>query len=409
MDKDRMKMWLNELDSDDSPLDDEGNVDIGTSEEDGRRMILKLLRVYRQLTKKVGDCLPATVLNITHHIDTGNSVPIMLKRCRQVLTKDELVDKNVTKMLSSGVIEECQDAWGFPVVLVRMKDGEVRFCVDYRALNKVTHRDIYPLPRIDETLEALSDALLFCTLDLKKAGEDGVYYQEKYLPVHTDVIRVIKCTVNLSTHDETCVTWINMGHLLIYLDDIVICTKGSIERHVLELACVVARLAAADLTLKLTKYGVRPLGRLVSAVRDFPRPEEVIEVKRFVHLAWYYRRFVEGFGAKMTKHMTKLLRKGVEWVWSTEQEAAFTWIKSVLTAKPLLVYPDFHLPFKVVTDACQVGLGSCTMENHGRGWQPVAFANELCGLLNYFRHTYTVDDFIVTDHSALKWLMQVGT
>ncbi|KAE8963710.1 hypothetical protein PF007_g26785 [Phytophthora fragariae] len=90
----------------------------------------------------------------------------MLKRRRQAQTEDAIIEDNVGKMLQAGVIEEGNDAWGFPVVLVRKKDGEVRFCVDYRALNKVTKKDVYPLPRIDETLEALGGALLFTTLDL---------------------------------------------------------------------------------------------------------------------------------------------------------------------------------------------------------------------------------------------------
>eukprot|EP00644_Phytophthora_capsici_P004557 jgi/Phyca11/110929/e_gw1.19.93.1 len=113
------------------------------------------------------DCPPPTALNIRHHIDTGDTAPIMMKRRRHAQSEDRIIEENVDKMLKAGVIEEGDGAWGFPVVLVRKKDGEVRFCIDYRALNKVTKKDVYPLPRIDETLEALSGALLFTTLDLK--------------------------------------------------------------------------------------------------------------------------------------------------------------------------------------------------------------------------------------------------
>jgi len=113
---------------------------------------------------------------------------------------------------------------------------------------------------------------------------------------------------------------------LVYLDDIVVYTRGGIERHILELACVLERLSAAGLTLNLKKCvfaarsmeylghelsseGVRPLDRLITAVQDFPRPTDAVEVKRFVHLASYYRRFVRGFGAMMAP-LTKLLRSG---------------------------------------------------------------------------------------------------
>eukprot|EP00644_Phytophthora_capsici_P004470 jgi/Phyca11/110949/e_gw1.19.90.1 len=148
---------------------------------------------------------------------------------------------------------------------------------------------------------------------------------------------------------------------LVYLDDIVIYTRGGIERHILELACVLERLSRAGLTLKLkkcvfatetmeylghelSKERVRPLDRLVDAVRKFPKPADATEVKRFVHLAGYYRKFVKGFGTMM-EPLTRLLRKSADWDWGPAQEAAFEEVKRVLTTKPVLRYPDFRLPF----------------------------------------------------------------
>ncbi|KAE9345486.1 hypothetical protein PR003_g7920 [Phytophthora rubi] len=155
LDASRVGQWIDDLGDSATPLDDENEVQIGVEEPQARVLVTKLLRVYRKLTRNVGDCPPATALDVHHHIDTGNSAPNMLKRRRQAQMKDQIVDENVTKMLGAGVIEEGNGAWGFPVLLVRKKDGEVRFCVDYRALNKVMKKDVYPLSRIDETLEAL--------------------------------------------------------------------------------------------------------------------------------------------------------------------------------------------------------------------------------------------------------------
>jgi hypothetical protein len=227
---------------------------------------------------------------------------------------------------------------------------------------------------------------------------------------------------------------------LVYLDDIVVYTRGGIERHILELACVLERLSAAGLTLNLKKCvfaarsmeylghelsseGVRPLDRLITAVQDFPRPTDAVEVKRFVHLASYYRRFVRGFGAMMAP-LTKLLRKATTWEWGDLQENAFEQVKAELTTKPLLLYPDFQLPFRLVTDASKVGLGSCLMQDHGRGWQPVAYASKVnsetesnyiiteleCSAvvwaIKLFRsYLYGRSFTIITDHAALKWLM----
>jgi hypothetical protein len=234
--------------------------------------------------------------------------------------------------------------------------------------------------------------------------------------------------------------WLTWTTCLVYLDDIIVFTRGGIERHVVELASVLDRLATAGLTLKLKKCmfattsmeylghelsckSVRPVQRLVTAVREFPRPRDPTEVKRFVHLAGYYRKFVEAFGSIMALQ-TMLLRKDVEWRWTEEQEFAFERVKVILTSKPLLIYPDFERPFRLVTDASKVGLGACLMQDWGPGWQPVAYASKVnrAAEVNYsiteleclavvwsvklfrpqlYRRAFT----IVTDHAALKWLM----
>ncbi|OWY94685.1 hypothetical protein PHMEG_00035513, partial [Phytophthora megakarya] len=151
----RLKSWLSELGNDQDPLENEDDVNICTGDAKAKELVIRLLRSYRNLMNTETACPPATTVNVEHHIGTGNTSPIMLKRRRHAQTEDATVDENVDEMLGAGVVEESDGAWGFPVVLVKKRDGSVRFCVDYRALNRVTKRDVYPLPRIDETLEAL--------------------------------------------------------------------------------------------------------------------------------------------------------------------------------------------------------------------------------------------------------------
>ncbi|OWZ06564.1 hypothetical protein PHMEG_00021159, partial [Phytophthora megakarya] len=264
MSRERLDEWLKELGDDETPLDNEEDVHIGVEEPHGRNLVKKLLRVYRKLSMNASDCPPATALNINHHIDTGDTAPMMQKRRRHAQTEDRIIEENVEKMLTAGVIEEGDGAWGFPVLLVRKKDGEVRFCIDYRALNKVTKKDVYPLPRIDETLEALGGALLFSTLDLK-AG----YWQILVAAVDRDktafttkkgLFRFIRMPFGLTNAPSTFQRMMNSvlrglawSTCLVYLDDMVVFTRGGIERHVLELATVLERLASAGLTLKLKK------------------------------------------------------------------------------------------------------------------------------------------------------------
>ncbi|GMF15689.1 unnamed protein product [Phytophthora fragariaefolia] len=167
-------------------------------------------------------------------------------------------------MLAAGGIEEGNGAWGFPVVLVRKKDGEVRFSVDYRALNKITKNDVYPLSRIDGTLEALGGALLFSTLDLK-AGYCQIRVADKDKPktaftTKQGLYQFVRMPFGLTNATSTfqrlmsnVLRGLTCTTCFVYLDDIVVYTRGGIMRHVLELARVLERLSVAGLTLKLKK------------------------------------------------------------------------------------------------------------------------------------------------------------
>lgn len=178
----------------------------------------------------------------------------------------------------------------------------------------------------------------------------------------------------------------------------------------------------------LSPEGVGPMNSLVTSVKKFVRPEEASAVKRFVHMAGYYRRFVPNFGSLMAP-LTRLLRKSEAWKWTDEQESAFEHVKSLLSERPLLVYPNFTQPFTLETDASVIGLGSCpkpiTLASvHGTGLQPVAYASKVndpvvarysiteleclavVWAIKYFRPFLNGQTFTIrTGHAALKWLM----
>lgn len=170
---------------------------------------------------------------------------------------------------------------------------------------------------------------------------------------------------------------LNWLSCLVYLDDIIVFTKGSIAQHVVEVAMVLERLRLAGLSLNLKKCefaaktiqylghdlrpeGIRPMTSLVQAVADFPVPIDAVEVKRFVHMADYYRRFVPGFGSLMAP-MTKLLRAKATWV-CEEQQEAFDKVKTMLIKRPILIYPDSRAHFILETDASAVGFGACLIK-----------------------------------------------
>ncbi|KAE9091580.1 hypothetical protein PF006_g24895 [Phytophthora fragariae] len=452
LERDRVAKWVDALKKDVArPLQDEDKLDIGDMEAADKDLVIALLRQYAGIVVKKPGCPLLAKVNVEHHINTGNTAPIMQRRRRHAVSENLLVDKEVDDMLSNQVIEPGEGAWGFPVVIVRKKDGSVRFCIDYRSLNAVTVKDVYPLPRVDETLEALHGSQRFTSLDLHSGyWQLGVAKEDRAKTAFTTrhgLFQFLRMHFGLCNAPSTlqrlmdCVlrglTWICC---LVYLDDVVIITKGTVAQHVVELAVVLERLAEAGLSLKASKFsfattkmeylghdltpdGIQPTDRLIKAIVDFPRPEDDVQVRRFVVLAGYYRRFVPDFGAKMSP-LTSLLRKGTEWSWSAPQEGDFTWAKAWLSQKPVLIYPDYRLPFKVTTDASKTGLVAVLSQDQGHGDQPVAYASKVNSptLSNYsiseleclavvwavrlFRpHLYGRRFSIVTDHIALKWLM----
>ncbi|KAE8953370.1 hypothetical protein PF011_g32428 [Phytophthora fragariae] len=187
LERDRVKEWEMKLRKDDAaPLTAEAKLHIGGMEPADKDLVVAVLRQYAEIVNKKPGCPPLANTEVQHHINTGDAAPIMLRRRRHAVFENSVMDKNVDEMLEQGVIEEGQGAWGFPVVLVKKKDGRVRFCVDYRALNAITAKDVYPLPHIDETLEALCGSRRFTSLDLH-AG----YWQLAVAPEDKDAIWLV--------------------------------------------------------------------------------------------------------------------------------------------------------------------------------------------------------------------------
>ncbi|POM70943.1 Gag-pol fusion protein, partial [Phytophthora palmivora] len=452
LERERVAAWVSKLKKEDAePLTDEEKLDIGEMEQEDRDLVIALLRQYSGIVEKKTGCPPLARVNVEHHINTGDAAPIMLRRRRHAVAENTLIDKEVDDMLQQGVIEPGQGAWGFPVVIVRKKDGSVRFCIDYRALNAVTLKDVYPLPRVDETLEALHGSQRFSSLDLHSGyWQLGVAASDKPKTAFTTrrgLFQFTRMPFGLCNAPSTFqrlmdrvlrgLTWVCC---LVYSDDVIIFTKGSVAQHVVELAIVLERLSEAGLSLKvskcsfattrmeylghdLTPEGIKPTERLVQAIVDFPTPTDDTQVRRFVALAGYYRRFVPEFGTRMAP-LTSLLRKSTKWDWGAAQEEAFAWAKAWLSTKPVLIYPDYRLPFKLTTDASKTGLGVVLSQDQGRGDQPVAYASKVNSpavakygiseleclavvwAVRLFRpHLYGRHFTIVTDHVALKWLM----
>ena len=386
---------------------------------------------------------------VEHEIETGDHQPIMQRPRREPFSLRPQIVQMVEDMLSQGIIRPSSSPWSSPVVLVKKKDNSYRFCVDYRRLNAITRRDVFPLPRIDDLIDRLGGAQFFSCLD-----EASGYWQIPMSPqsrpktafithhglFEFNVMPFGLCNAPATFQRAMQVILAGLEEICgVYLDDIIV-FSNSVEEHFQNLDQVFNRLTEAGLKLKPQKCkfmsrevpylghmistdGVSPDKRKTEAIERFPVPKNVKELRSFLGLASYYRKFVAGF-AELTHPLRALLREGVQYNWSENCQRAFCNLKKRLVTTPVLAYADFSKTFYVETDASGYGLGAILEQEQKDGkLHPVAYASrsltptesrygvtELEALavvwaLKHFRAYLLGHRTVVyTDHAALKSL-----
>eukprot|EP00731_Ephydatia_muelleri_P003764 Em0001g3764a len=412
-----------------------------------RQQLTDLLTKFESILSDREDDLGRTHL-VYHKIDTGDAVPIRQSARRLPYFQREEVRKTIEDMLKRGIIEPSSSAWSSPVVLVKKKDGSTRFCIDFRKVNAVTTRDAQPLPRIDDTLDLLGGASYFSTLDLASGYwqvEVDPLYREKtafITPFGLHQFRVMpfglsNAPATFQRLMEQVLAGLHWSTCLVYLDDIIVFSR-TVADHLDQLRDVFTRLKNAGLTLKpskchLLQMEVRYLGHVVSGkgIQTDPEKSEVFLIgpslkserfKRFLGLASYYRRFVQGF-AQVAAPLNALINKGKEWMWTADCTHAFLELKKRLVSTPVLVMPQFTQEFILDTNASGEGLGAVLSQVIEGEEKVVAYASktltrterkycatrrEMLALVwatHHFRPYLYGHRFVLrTDHSALQWL-----
>ena len=314
-------------------------------------------------------------------IETGDSPPRKVPARRMPLAVRQEVARQLKDMQRAGVIRPSTSPWSSPVVMVLKKDGTQHFCVDYLALNAVTRADTFPLPRIDDLLDQLGNSRFFTTLDLASG-----YWQIRLSPssrektafsVPQGLFEFQVMPFGLTNAPavfqrlmERVLAGLNPEQgpdfVEVYIDDVLVFSP-TLTDHLHHLRQVFDRIREAGLKLKptkcrfvapeveylghvLTPEGLKTNPATVSAVREFPVPTNVKEVRGFLGLSSFYRRFINGFAA-ITQPLHRLTRKGVHFRWSVECQQAFETLKQLLTSAPVLAYPRMEDPFVLETDA----------------------------------------------------------
>jgi hypothetical protein len=359
--------------------------------------------------------------------------------------KDE-IEKAIKELLDMGHIRPSSSPFASSVVLVKKKDGTMRMCIDYRALNKKTIKNRYPIPRIDELLDELHGTIYFTKIDLC-SGYHQIKMREQDVPKttfrchygHYEFLVMPFGLTNAPTTFQSCMNHVFNKQLrkflLVFFDDLLIYSKTWEDhlKHVDEILSIMeeqslyAKESKCEFGMTEVLYlghiigekGVQVHQEKIQAILDWPTPKTLTELKGFLGICSYYRRFVKGF-SQLCATLTDLTRKGA-FKWSHEAQVTFDRMKKVMSTCPVLSLPYFSQPFILECDASGEGIGAVLMQNR----HPIAYESrklrgpellytiydkEMLAIMHAlakFRQYLVGAKFVVrTDHNNLKYFLE---
>ena len=341
---------------------------------------------------------------VKHHIELKDYTPIKDRYRRIPPHQYEEVRKHLKEMLDIGAIRRSNSPWASPVVLVRKKDGSLRFCIDLRKLNARTVKDAYSLPHIEDALDSLNGACIFTSLELK-SGYWQVELDEDSIPLTAFTVgplgfyECVRMPFGLTNAPatfqwlmESCLGELHLNWCIIYLDDIIIFSKTP-DDHITRLEGVFEKLAKAGLKLKpskceffcsslkylghiVSKDGIATDPRKIEAIQKWPQPKTVTDVRSFTGFTNYYCKFIKGY-AKIARPLHELTsgdnakRKHQKVDWNIRCNESFNALKSICSECPVLAYADYTKSFVLHTDASTTGLGAVLYQKQEDGKERV--------------------------------------
>lgn len=339
-------------------------------------------------------------------LNLSDNSPVFTRNYRLPQTQKAEINSLVNKLLNENLIELSTANYNSPLILVPKKsvDGtpKYRMCVDYRKLNRKLIPDRFPLPRVEDIFDNLGRAKYFSVMDLQAGfhqigldensrkyttfSTDTGMYQWKVLPFGLSV-----APSSFSRMMALAFSNLSPEHCFSYMDDLIV-IGFSDENHISNLRRVFETCRRYNLRVNplkcqffktevsflghiCTDQGLKPDPAKLHAVRTYPRPHDKDSVRRFVAFTNYYRRFIENF-AKITKPLTALTRKRAIFNWSSECERSFQLLKEKLLSEPILKYPNFDKPFKIVVDASNYACGGILSQQYDGIDMPITYISK---------------------------------
>lgn len=321
-----------------------------------------------------------------HKIETlPGSKPVRKQFYRTSPQMSKEIKKQVDEMLQNDIIEPSNSEWHSPVVMVKKKNGQLRFACDYRALNKITVPMSFPLPHLESVFDAIGDtkAKFFTNLDFRSAfwqvemspcskhkaafiTQDGVY-EWKRMP-----FGLMNSPISFQTLMSGVLREMNFKSVLVYIDDVLIFSKD-FDSHLQDLTQVFTKLRDAGLTLQpskchfavkqlkflghvISRHGVEVDSEKTKVVSQFPVPKKQKQVRSFLGMANYYRKFIHDY-AKIAAPLNALLKKNSIFIWTKDCQQAFDTLKNALISAPILSYPNPEKSFVLTCDASDTAIG----------------------------------------------------
>ncbi|XP_049316921.1 uncharacterized protein LOC125779690 [Bactrocera dorsalis] len=359
-------------------------------------------------------------------IELNSQTPVNMKPYRIPFSKRPIVADIIKEILENEIIRPSESPYASPIVLVEKQNGEHRLCIDYRCLNKITTKMSYPMPVMEEHFAQLAGNKYFTTLDLRM-GYYQIELEEKSKQFtafvtnegHYEFNRMPFGLVNapavFQTVMNTLVAKMKTGEVLAYLDDVIIPSR-TIEEGLQRIEKFLTLLRESGLTLRIdkckfleskieylghviTENSIMPGNRKLSAISNFPAPTNITELRRFLGLTGFFRKFVPEFSL-ITKPLTTMLRKSERnsFHWNEPQQQAFQRVIDLLTSAPVLALYDQNAQHEVHTDASSIGLAGVLMQSYdGKVWQPTMYYSRHCTEPESRYHSYELEALAVVE------------